>query len=306
MKNFRYHITLGLLRMMACLPLGVLYVLSDAVAFVGYRVVRYRLRVVRRNLRNALPGRDESELRRIEREFYRHLADCVVESVKLLHISDSELRRRVEIRNADLVNDTIAGGRPVVMFLGHYGNWEWVQAVTMAFRGDYIGGEIYRPLRNEAMDLVMHRIRSRFNTIRIPQNKAVRTLLRLHSEGKRFVVGFIADQYPNNHNQRHWTDFLHQRASYVTGGEEIGRRVGARFVYLEVAKSGRGHYVMTFKPLEVPPDSREEFPFTIEFLRRLEAHISRTPEYWLWSHNRWRHTEPAAQPSESATEQQER
>ena len=156
------------------------------------------------------------------------------------------------------------------------------------------------------MDRVIRRIRSRFDTLCIPQQSAVRTLLRLNAEGKRFVVGFIADQYPNNRNRRHWTDFLNQRASYVTGGEEIGRHVGARFVYLEVDKPRRGQYVMTFKPIEPPADTAEEYPHTLMFLRMLEEHIRRTPEYWLWSHNRWRHTEPAAQPSESATAPQEK
>ena len=303
MNGIGYHILVGLLRLTACLPLGVLYVFSDVLSFVAHRVVRYRLKVVRRNLQNALPERSRDELRRIERAFYRHLGDCIVESVKLLHISDEELLSRIEFRNVDAVNAALAEGRQIIMFLGHYGNWEWVQTASTVFRGNDLSGEIYRPLYNPTMNRVIMRIRSRFDTLCIPQRTAVRTILKLNRDGKRFVIGFIADQYPNNPNRRHWTDFLNQRAAYVTGGEEIGRHVDARFVYLEVDKPRRGHYVMTFKPIEPPADSAEEYPHTLMFLRELESHIRRSPEYWLWSHNRWRHKEPvrtAAKTDENA------
>ena len=292
--TIRYKILIFILTLTACLPLWVLYAFSDLLAVVARCVVRYRLRVVRKNLRNALPERSEKELRRIERAFYRHLGDCIVETVKLLHISDEELQRRIEFRNVEAVNSALSEGHQVVVYLGHYGNWEWVQTTSWVFRGNDVSGEIYRPLRNKTMDRIISRIRSRFDTLCIPQQNAVRTLLKLNAEGKLFVVGFIADQYPNNRNRRHWTDFLNQRAAYVTGGEEIGRHVDARFVYLEVDKPRRGHYVMTFKPIEPPADSAEEYPHTLMFLRLLEEHIRRTPEYWLWSHNRWRHKEPTA------------
>ena len=305
MSNIKYCIIYGLLKAVACLPLGMLYIFSDVLSFVAHRIVRYRLGVVRKNLHNALPERSEKELRRIEREFYRYLCDCIVETVKLLHISDSEMHRRVEIRGIDRVNDTMAEGHQVVTFLGHYGNWEWVQIVSTRFRNHDLSGEIYRPLRNGTMDRLMLRIRSRFDTLCIPQNSAVRTLMRLNFDGKRFVIGFIADQYPNNANRRHWTDFLNQRASYVTGGEEIGRRVDARFFYIEMERPRRGHYIITFRPIEPPADSGEEYPYTISFLRMLEEHIRRTPQYWLWSHNRWRHKEPAAEAASEPAEQQQ-
>ena len=309
MNSLKYHIIIGVLRAVACLPLGVLYVFSDVLSFVAHRIVRYRLAVVRKNLRNALPERSDRERRRIERAFYRHFGDCIVETVKLLHISDEELKRRIEVRNAAWADRTMAGGNPVIMYLGHYGNWEWVQTVSLFFSEHDVAGEIYRPLRNQTMNRVIERIRSRFDTACIPQDKAFRTMMRMHADGKKIIVGFIADQYPNNNNRRYWTDFLNQRAAYVTGGEEIGRRMNARYVYLEVDKPRRGHYVMTFRPIEVADDRSVEYPHTLRFLSMLEEHIRQKPEYWLWSHNRWRYkesdfAEPASeQPSEQPHEQ---
>lgn len=289
-----YYIVMTFLKAAALLPLRVLYVLSDLLYFIVYRVVRYRTGIVRKNLRNALPERSDEERKRIERAFYHHLCDCIVESIKLLHISDRELLERVEVRNAGFADRMAEEGHPVIMFLGHYGNWEWVQTMSLAFRKPDICGEIYRPLKNKTMDRVMLKIRSRFDTLCIPQKKAFRTLLQLRGEGKKYIIGFIADQYPNSRNRHHWTDFLNQRASYVTGGEEIGRRIDARYCFLEVEKPSRGHYILTLRPLEIAGGEGEgEFPYTLAYLRLLEEQIRRRPEYWLWSHNRWRHKEPA-------------
>ena len=288
----KYAIIISLLKLLSLLPLRVLYLLSDVLCAVVYRLVRYRLDVVRKNLRNALPDKTDDELRLIERRYYRHLCDCIVETVKLLHISDRQLRRRVEVRNSGLVDRAVAEGHPVILFLGHYGNWEWAQSVMLSFSCECLCGEIYRPLKNKTMDRVMRRIRSRFDTVCIPQRNAVRTLLRLKSDGRLFVVGFIADQYPNSRNRTHWTDFMNQRAAYVTGGEEIGRRVGARFVYLDIDKPQRGRYTMTFRRVDPLPDGDAEYPHTLSYLRMMEQTIRRAPEYWLWSHNRWKHKEP--------------
>lgn len=130
-------------------------------------------------------------------------------------------------------------------------------------------------------------IRSRFPTLPIPQNYAARQLLRMHSDGLQFIVGFIADQRPNSKNLYHWTMFLNQDTAYATGGEEIGRHICAHFVYLDIEKPCRGQYIFTFVPMTIEDNLTEAYPYTIKFLKMMEQTIRRKPEYWLWSHNRW-------------------
>lgn len=272
---------------LARLPLCVLYVVSDLLYVLARHVVRYRRRVVRKNLRQAFPDKSPEALRRIEKGFYRHLCDCIVETVKLLHISDAELCARVAVYGADRVERQLDAGRPIIVFLGHYGNWEWVPCITFHYSDKVLSGQIYRPLSSPVADALMQCIRSRFHTVSIPQKRAVRQLLRLRKERATFVMGFIADQRPNSTNLKHWCTFLRQDTAFNPGGEDIGRRLGAAYFYLDVEKPGRGHYRLTFDEL-TPLPGEEEYPYTIQFLHRMEATINREPALWLWSHDRWK------------------
>ncbi len=276
---------------LAYLPLSVLYILSDIIYLLCYYVIGYRRRVVRRNLQLVYPDMSPEERRKIERRFYKHFGDCVVETIKLLHISDEEIHRRVEICDAHLVEQVADAGRPVILYLGHYGNWEWVPQITQAYARPTVSGQIFRPLSSRVMDLLMLSIRSRFPSKNIPQYRAIRDLLKMRREHKTFLVGFIADQRPNSAVMKYWCTFLGQESAYNHGGEEIGNRVDAQYLYLDVEKLRRGHYRLTFKEI-IPLDDGGEYPYTRAFLKMLEQTIHRAPQYWLWSHNRWKFARP--------------
>ena len=291
--NIKYRIIIGLLTSVAHLPLRVLYVFSDIAYLSIYYVVRYRRKTVRHNLEMVFGTADRKRIIAIEKKFYRHLCDCMVETVKLLHISDEEVDRRVDVTNGEYIDSIIRSGHSVVLFLGHYGNWEWVQAIIHHFSEPLVGGQIYKPLHNEVMDRTMLRIRSRFGLECIPQDRAVRRLIGIEREGQKFVIGFISDQRPSGKLLHHWTGFLGIDTPYMVGGETIGNHVDARFVYLDVEKTSRGYYRLTFCPVEPDPGDREEYPYTREFMRMLEKTILRNPAYWLWSHKRWKRHRPS-------------
>ena len=276
-EKMKYGIIMAALYTVSLLPLKVLYAVSSCLYPVVYHLWRYRRKTVRRNITCSFP----------EKEYYRHFCDCVVETIKLLHISDKELNRRVQLTNSELIKQHSSDGRPVVLYLGHYGNWEWAQAITRQYSRPAISGEIYRPMHSKVMEKVMRRLRSRFSTLLIPQKQAFRTLLRMKQEGKQYLVGFIADQRPNSKNLNHWTTFLHQDTAYSIGGEEIGKRINAHYFYLDVEKVSRGYYKMSFIPI-IPQRKNEAHPYTLQYMRMMEATITRAPQYWLWSHKRWR------------------
>lgn len=278
---------IGALYTLALQPLWLLYAYSTVLSFFVHHVFRYRLKVVRRNLRNAFPEKSESELRRIEAQFYRYFCDNVVETIKLLHISDRQIKKRITLENQELVYQLIDQGRPIILYLGHYANWEWVQSMIIMLREPKVMGALYKPLRNKVMDRVMLRIRSRFNLICIPTKTAYRRLLEIRRHNPSFMIGFIADQRPTGNSVKHWTEFMHQPTAYLTGGEVIGSRVDANYLYVEAERVKRGHLVLRYKKMEPDADDRGEYPYSRLFLRMLEQTIRRAPAYWLWSHKRW-------------------
>ena len=275
------------MRLLAGLPLGVLYVFSDIAFPILYYIIRYRRSLVRENLRCSFPEKDEKEIVRIEKAFYHNLCDVFIEAFKCLNISDEEMRRRVEILNCELPERIASQGKNVFMLLGHCGCWEWCQEVCMRYKNPKKSCEIYKQIKNKYFSSLMHEIRSRWNTEQIEMKQAVRTLLKWSSEGEPFLCGFIQDQRPDV-KAKDCITFLNQQTWYAPGAEEIAHKTGAESVYLDVERTSRGHYRLTF--LEMHPNTEESnspYPLSRNYWRLLEQTIRRQPELWLWSHNRW-------------------
>lgn len=299
-ERLKYALYLCLFMPMAWLPLWILYRISDLLYLVFYHCLHYRVKVVRENLTKSFPDKSTEELRSIEREFYRQLTDNIVETVKLLSISNATIDRRVEVCRADIVEKAAATGRPIFLYLGHYCNWEWVPAITHHFRQPKTTAQIYKPLRNKAFDRLMLKVRSRFNALNIEQARAMRTLIKLSREGS-YIVGILDDHSPNHSRSHHFMDFLNHPGTIINvGAEEIGSRLNAIFLYLDVEKTGRGHYRLTFKPIDIDQADKEEYPYSRRYMAMLQETIRRQPPYWLWSHKRWRYTRQSIEKAEAA------
>ena len=267
------------------LPLWLLYGVSSAVAWLASTFHLYRYRTVRGNIDLAFPEKSEEERRKIIRGFYRHLTDSAVESLKLLSISDKAIRCRVSHVGWEQLEHQVDVQRPVVLYLGHYGNWEVIPSIVWVIPPEFTCAQIYKPMHNALGHTVLERIRNRFGALNIPQKKAFRTLLGFAREGKLSITGFIADQRPNGKFQ-HWTRFLGLPTAFVTGGEEIGDRIHADYYYIDIEQPRRGHTVLTLKRLEPLPEA-PDYPYTRAYWKALEATIRRNPALWLWSHKRW-------------------
>lgn len=280
-NKFLYLILKGLSR----LPLGVLYVFADFVSFMLHRIVRYRVKLVKKNLRISFPQKSQKELKKIERDFYRFLGVQVVETLKLLSISDKELRKRVKVTNYEVVNESLGRHRNAVLLMGHYCNWEWVQEIVHYFIPGTFMASIYHPLSNKFWDNIFIKLRSRWNANIVPMKRATRVLL--NKDNMPWVCGFIADAYTWRKHDFNCIDFLNHKTWFIYGPEEIGRKLGADFFYLEMNHLKRGYYEITFHKLE-PQDQSLPFPYTRQFWKEFEKTIERKPAYWLWSHNRWK------------------
>ncbi len=283
-------ITLALLtvvfKAIAIWPLWVLYILSDLIYPLIYYVARYRREVVRKNLTNSFPEKTEQEIKEIERKFYRHFCDYVVETMKLMHISDEEMRRRMQFTNPEYIEQLRSDGRPIFLYLGHQANWEYIISITMWISPELSAGQIYHPLSNKVMDKLIYRLRSRFNTLGIPQKQTLRTVLSMSREGKHLILGLIADQRPPRRPEPEWMTFLHQDTPIITGGEVMGTKLNAHFIYGSMKCLRRGYYELTFHPIN--PVEGEEFGYSKQFMRMLEQDIKAQPHLYLWTHKRWK------------------
>ena len=292
MKKILYMILHGLTYALSLLPLRVHYVLSDVIFLLVYHVLRYRRKLVRKNLADSFPEKSAPERYRLERQFYHWLCDYVAETVKLLSISDKALLRHIEFRGVDQLEQVFDEGRNCAAILGHYCNWEWLSATGLAFHRypEAVMGLIYHPLYNEAFDRLFIDIRKAHGGDCIPKKDILRHLITYRRAGRRSLFGYISDQSPRWKDIHLFLPFLNHETPVFTGGERIMRKMNNAVFYVDMERPRRGHYVCTFRLVTLEPASLPDNEVTVRFFQMLESSIRRQPAFYLWTHNRWKRT----------------
>lgn len=273
------------IKVLAIWPYWVLHALSSLLYPIVYYVVKYRRAVTRKNLTNAFPEKTEQEIVEIEKQFYRHFCDYIVETIKLMHISDKQMKRHLHFTNPEVIEQLRVDGRPIFLYLGHHCNWEYMISITMWMHPDIEAVQIYHPLTDKVMDRLMYRLRSRFHSVGVTQKQALRYIITKVKEGKHILLGLIADQRPPRNPEPEWMTFLHQDTPIITGGEGMGRKLNAHFLYGSMRCVRRGYYELTYYPIE--PVEGDEYGYSKSYMHMLEEDIKAQPHMWLWTHNRW-------------------
>lgn len=304
LRSLPSRVAASLLTLLSHLPLAVHYVLSDIFIYpLVYYILRYRRRVVRRNMRASFPDWTDGQLRQTERRFYHWFSDMLVETLKAHTISLRTLRSRVEYRGTELLEKAAAEGHDFICcYLSHYATWEWCVGFPYE-RPELTLCQIYHPLENAVFNDWSTQSRERFRAVCIPMRQTLRRLLQLRKamqEGslkghdgqtavKGMVFGCIADQVPTRESIHLRLPFLHQDTAVFTGCEKLGRQLGMSFCYAQIERPRRGHYIVSFQPLTpTAEEAASDFAYTRAYFRRLEADIQAHPHLWLWTHNRWK------------------
>jgi KDO2-lipid IV(A) lauroyltransferase len=272
------------------LPLRVMYVMADMLYFLLYDVLRYRRKIVRSNLTISFPEKSQDEIKRIERKFYHWLSDYFFESIKLLSISKEEVQRRYTFVNPEVFSDAFDGGQNIGTILGHYCNWEWLSCTQYYMPEGSVLGLIYKPLSNDVMDYIFYKLRSHAHGVAIPKKDILRYLVKYKREGVMNLFGYIADQAPKWENIHLWIPFMGHETGVFTGAERIMRKMNDAVYYVEMGRPRRGYYTCTLRLITKEPNTLEEYEITRRFFKMLEENIRQHPEYYLWTHNRWKRT----------------
>lgn len=277
---------------LSLLPFRILYGMADIGYVLQYYIIRYRRGVVRKNLVTAFPEKSIDDIKTIERKFYHWFCDYFLEAIKLLSISDKELRRRFTIINSEEVEQCFQEGQDVAAILGHYCNWEWLSCVGMNLPPEREIGLIYHPLRNKTFDYLFRKLRSHEqNSHVIPKKDILRYVVTKKREGVRNICGYISDQGPKWTNIHLWLPFLnHEYTPVFTGGERIMRKMNNAVFYVEMSRPKRGYYTATYKLITRDPNTLPADDITRRFFCLLEETIRQEPAFYLWSHNRWKRT----------------
>lgn len=284
-KAFSY-LGVALIHLVSYLPFTLLYALSDFFFLILYYVIGYRRKVVQQNLKNAFPHLDEQKRKEIERKFYHHLCDVFLETTKLISFSEAELKKRVKIKNSERFYELLKEGRNMSVVFGHYHNWEWfAQALPIYIPVTTYG--IYKPLHNKIFDKMFYNMRTRHGIVALPMQTSMRTLIK--NSSKQYSIAIIADQTPSSSDTNYWTTFLNQHTPIFMGTEKISKHFNNVLVFMDIQQVKRGYLEFEFVILAEDVQSLKEYEITELHTRYLEKRIIEKPEFWLWSHKRWKH-----------------
>ena len=267
------------------LPYPLLYLISDIFCLIMYRVIGYRKEVVFTNLKNSFPDKGEQELKQIMSGFYRHLSDITMESIKGFTISEKQLRKRLVIKNPEFSNYFADKGQSIIFVGGHYNNWEiCAQAFAMYSNHKCIG--IYKPLSNAFINDKIYTSRSKYGMHLISMMQTKKSFEE-GTQAKAIVFG--SDQNPANPKRAHWVQFLNQDTGVLFGVERYAKEYNWPVVFVSISKVKRGHYEVEYALITDSPTEQPHGKITEDFTKRLEQDIINQPQYWLWSHKRWKH-----------------
>lgn len=277
------------LKLFSYLPWRMVYILSDGLYLLLYHIIAYRRKIVLKNLTGAFPDKGLLEIETIEKDFYHFFADMILESCKLASMSQEEIRKRMKFKDIEAVNALLRQQKSVAVYLGHYGNWEWISSMPLWLEKGITGAQIYHKLHNRTMERLMLYIRERMGAACVDMRKTARYVTELASKHKVCTIGFIADQSPKLSESRHFLNFLNHDVPVLTGTEKIVKHYGFEAFFLEVKRVKRGFYEAKFVRLHEHPQSLPDFELTALYFKRLEQAIKRHPELYLWTHNRFKH-----------------
>ncbi len=273
--------------LISILPFRLLYLFSDGIYILIYHIIGYRKKTVKENLHLVFPDKSNKEIKTITKTFYHHLCDMIVESIKSMTISEAEMKKRFVIKNVDQILELEKENKSIVLMCGHYASWEWIFILQRYI--NHKGYAIYKRLANKYFDALVKRIRAKYNSYLITTKETFTVLMAAKKKGELTINGFAADQSPKHDKAFHWQEFMNIKVPVHTGAELLAKKLDMAVVFLKVKKLKRGYYEATIETITKTPREFKDYDITDIFLKRLEAQIYEAPEYYLWTHKRWKH-----------------
>lgn len=291
MNSLLDRLVVGLCKLTARLPFWVIFGLADIFYVLLYYVARYRRKTVHQNLIKSFPEKSQEEIRTITRKFYHHLSDLGLETIKYSRMSEKEIDDRLKIHNPEIFEPFYQQHKSVILLGMHHNNWEWCGSMQRFIKAQFL--VVYNPVRkNLALERFILDTRERFGARSIPVNHSIRTALEFNNGTQVGVLILAADQTPPSYAQ-FWTTFLNQETAFFSGPMKISVKTNQPVFLQHTRKTGRSRYEVFYHLLIEDPSKVKPEDILLTYIDKIEKIIQAEPEYWLWSHRRWKHTRPA-------------
>jgi len=288
-SNFSTNIGIFFLKIIAKFPFWFIYFLSDCFYLIVYYIVGYRKNVVFQNLKNSFPEKSDNELKEISKKFFHHFSDITMETIKAISMKEKDFRERYIIKDIDKINKYYEQGKSVVVLTMHYNNWEWGSCFPLFNK--HTGLAVYKPLHNAQFDSFMNKTRSVFGAELTPNSNVLRRVLMAKKQNEPVSIWLAGDQTPPVFHD-FWITFLNQEAMFYPGPAFISKKFNYPVFFQNTVKTTRGKYEVSFDLLFENPKEFSEVEIIKFYIQKMEDVIRKKPEFYLWSHKRWKHKRP--------------
>jgi Kdo2-lipid IVA lauroyltransferase/acyltransferase len=287
MQFLLYILIYPILWLISILPFPLLYAFSDFIYLILYYVIGYRKKTVRENLAMALPHLSDKERLIIEKKSFHHLCDMFLEMAKTMTISRAEMNKRYVFTNMETYLELEKKGKSIALMCAHYASYEW--AVSMNHHINFIGYGIYKKIANKYFDKLVRDIRSKFKAVLITTKETKPTIEYNAKNNILGIYGFASDQTPRRSDNLYWYTFMGIETPIHFGAEMLAKRYDMNVIFLKGRKVKRGYYEATFEVLSTDAKSVPNYKISEEFMKKVEQQIYESPEFYLWTHKRWKH-----------------
>ena len=287
MQFLIYSISFPFLWIISKLPFRLFYWFSDCIYILVYYIIGYRKKIVRNNILIALPNVSEEKRLSIEKKFYQHMCDMFLEMIKTMSISSEEMKERFKITNIELLKEYEQKNKSIILLAAHYASWEWLLSINESTTFKCYG--VYKKVNNKYFDAKVRAIRSKFKSELVTTDNTIALINDNEKNGIMSLYGLASDQSPQVHKTFHWQQFMGIEVPVHTGAEMLAKRYDLEVVFAKVKKVKRGYYEATFVPIANNPKSIPDYEITDTYLKEVEQQIFEAPEYYFWTHKRWKH-----------------
>lgn len=287
MQYLIYIIVYPLLWLTSKLPFKLLYLISDGLYILLHYIIGYRKKVVDSNLKLVFPNKTETERNAIRKKFYKHLCDMFLEMAKTMSLSEKELKKRFHITNPEEFKRLESLNKSIIVLYGHYASWEW--SLVLQTYINFKGYAVYKKLANKYFDKLICDIRSKFNTKLISTKETISIINKNEAKGVKSITGFLSDQSPRLRKDVYWGEFMGIKIPCYTGAERLAKKLDLSTAYLKITKVKRGYYEAELITLAEDSVKHKDYELTDMFLQEVEKQIYEAPEYYFWTHKRWKH-----------------
>ncbi len=269
------------------LPMAILYIISDFFFLLLYYIFGYRKKVILKNLTLAFPEKSSEEKQRIAKKFYKHFTDLIVESIKAFTISEKQILKRYKYKNPELINKYAKEGRSIALVGAHLANWEWSCSMPLVLDINCFGA--YTRLNNKYFEKTIRNTRERFGFIGYKTSNTVKELKKNIENNIQGLYLLLSDQSPELRKTFYWNTFFGVKVPMHTGAEMLSKKFDFVVINYAVTKIKRGYFEVDFQLITDTPKQYKDYELTDLYTKITEENIRKQPEYYLWSHNRFKH-----------------